>query len=255
MRTDFLFLISFLILLSPRQGISISRSNGVEQGTATLYSANKYPKERRDFCFNFESGPSQARSGSCDLRYGYLYVGDELDWFESSAAQNDRSVIRDLGSHRWLDDFEVRRIEPLPRLKPGEQRSFTVDASGADGADGAPGAPGGRGEQGAVADGVVQAERTQMLDTEPPTQPTAPSRPKRDGRPKVSSLWVKAIAGHMYVIHVVNETRDFYALFHVEDVKRGDNCTISWRLMPTPVNDEPSERSDGSSGNEAEKRK
>jgi hypothetical protein len=48
-------------------------------------------------------------------------------------------------------------------------------------------------------------------------------------------MFVKAVAGHMYVIHVVDEARDFYVLFRVDSIERGDSCTISWRLIPSPV--------------------
>ena len=47
-------------------------------------------------------------------------------------------------------------------------------------------------------------------------------------------MFVKAIAGHMYVIRVVNETDDFYVLFRVEEIERGSKCTISWRMVPAP---------------------
>jgi hypothetical protein len=34
------------------------------------------------------------------------------------------------------------------------------------------------------------------------------------------------------VIHVVDDKRDFYALFRVDKLQRGDNCTISWKMIP-----------------------
>jgi hypothetical protein len=64
--------------------------------------------------------------------------------------------------------------------------------------------------------------------------PAAPSRPEQDGTPKVDPKWVKAVVGHMYVIHVVDDTRDFYALFRVDQISKGDTCTISWQLVPAP---------------------
>jgi hypothetical protein len=94
-------------------------------------------------------------------------------------------------------------------LKAGEQRHISIDTSGADGADGAD------------AVGIVRP------------RPGA-SRPKNDGKPKVDPLFVKAVSGHLYVIHVVDDVRDFYALFRVEALERGDNCVISWRLITAP---------------------
>jgi hypothetical protein len=137
------------------------------------------------------------------LLYGSLYVGDDLDWFQSSTAEGDRSVLKDLGEHDWSTWFEVPVVEPMAKLKPGEKRNITVDSSGADGEDGAP---------------------------------AKPSRPKHDGKPRVDSLFAKAIVGHVYVIHVVDDSRDFYALVRVEALEKGDNCTVSWKLIPEPVN-------------------
>ena len=60
-------------------------------------------------------------------------------------------------------------------------------------------------------------------------------KPKRDGKPKIDPIFVKAVVGHIYAIHVVNDTRDYYVLFRVEALTKGDHCTISWRLAPAPV--------------------
>jgi len=193
-----------------------------QESTVTLYSVNKHRGEQLRFCVNFKTAPAGLLRAPCDLRYGALYVGDDLDWFESSAGAGNRSVIKDLGDHAWTAKFEVPVVEPLPKLKPGEQRQVGIDASGADGADGAPG------ENGADADGVVRSR--------PVSAPVSgtPSRPKHDGKPRVDPMWVKAIAGHLYVIHVVDDTRDFYAVFRVEALQRGDQCTVAWKLIPEP---------------------
>jgi hypothetical protein len=200
-----------------------------QRATVTLYSTNKY-QGKPPSCLVLQTGAPGSRSGSCDVRYGALYVGDDLDWFESSAEQRNRSVIKDLGLLNWDQAFKVPTVEPLPKLKPGEQRTITVDSSGADGADGAPGA---RGQDGADADGVVRSRPANDANRASVVRDT-PSRPKRDGNPRIDPLFVKAIVGHMYVIHVVDDVRDFYALFRVEALERGDNCTISWRLVPAP---------------------
>lgn len=206
---------------------SFAQQPANQNPTVTLYSVNKHRGEQRNFCFNFQSSPSISLRSDCDLKYGSLYAGDDLDWFESSSARDDRSVIKDLGDYSWTAKFEIPVVEPLPKLKPGEQRKFTVDTSGADGADGAPGKPG------ADADGVVRAQN--IPPTPPTSQPTTkPTRPGHDGKPKADPIWVKAVIGHLYVIHVVDETRDFYALFRVEGLQRGDNCTVSWKLIPAP---------------------
>lgn len=231
MRKISLILPGILLLLS---GASLSlwasvHSSMPHSSTVTLYSTNKYQGERPP-CLVLEAVAPGSRNGSCDVRYGALYVGDDLDWFESSAEQHNRSVIKDLGLLNWDQAFKVPTVEPFPKLKPGEQRTVTVDASGADGADGAPGAPG---RNGADADGVVRSRPANDASGAGVVRDT-PSRPKHDGKPRVDPLFVKALVGHMYVIHVVDDVRDFYALFRVEALERGDNCTVSWQLTHAP---------------------
>jgi hypothetical protein len=130
-----------------------------------------------------------------------------------------------LGAFDWADSFSVPAVEPFPKLKEGEQRVVAVDASGADGEDGAPGAPAADG------DGVTRERARPEVEGPAP----APRRPKRDGVPKVDPIFVKAVAGHMYVIRVVDDAHDFYVLFRVEALVRGDNCTISWKRIPPPA--------------------
>ncbi len=112
------------------------------QNPVTLYSINKHRGEQRVFCMNFRSGAMGYSGRPCDLRYGSLYVGDNWDWFESSGASSNRSVIKDLGQLSWDEEFTISVVQPLPKLKPGEQRHVSIDASGADGADGRPGEDG-----------------------------------------------------------------------------------------------------------------
>jgi hypothetical protein len=198
-----------------------------QQPTVTLYSINKHRGERRDFGFNFERASGSPANAAADLRYGYLYVGDELDWFESSATQGNRSVIKDLGKLNWSDQFEVPVVEPLARLKPGEQRRITIDSSGAGGANRASGSRLDRSSE------IVIPLPSRTPDELPPLPEPPPETRKR--KPKVDPMFVPAVLGHLYVIHVVDDTRDFYALFRVEALQRGDNCTISWRLIAPPL--------------------
>ena len=196
-----------------------------QSGSATLFSLNKYGREKnpspnRNYCLDFKTGASPNRSEPCDLRYGSLYAGEDRDWFQSSGHRDSRGVIKDLGPLTWDDSIKVSVIEPRPKLKPGEQRNVTIDVSGADGADGAPGAPG------ADADGVVRPR--------PANRPPAPARKKNDGVPKIDPIFVKAIIGHMYVARIVDETNDFYALFRVEAIERGDSVLVSWKVIESP---------------------
>jgi hypothetical protein len=198
-------------------------------GSFTLYSPLKYKKEKRDFCFDFVNGASQRHADPCDLRYGMLYAGDEWDWFQSSTP-GTRSVIKDLGPRSWNEAFKVPAVKPLPKLLPAERRNISVDVSGADGDDGAPGEPGAPGADG---DGVIR-QRT------PPTPIVYPPRKKKhDGKPKIDPAFVKAVVGHMYVIRIVDDHRDFYALFRVEALERGDHCVVSWKTIDAPQDVSP----------------
>ncbi len=186
--------------------------------TITLYSRIKYTDARSDLCFNLDAGELIPEGRRCDIYYGTLRAGEDFDWFQSGTTTVNRSKIRDLGPYSWTDGFTVPVIEPFPKLKPGETRPVIVDTSGADGADGLPGKPAVNG------DGTLQ--RPIVVDR--------PSRAKNDGTPKIDPIFAKAIVGHMYVIHVIDQTADFYALFRVESLERGDKCTISWRKILAP---------------------
>ena len=188
------------------------------QETVVLYSPLQYKHDHSRANFDFISGQIPKRPAPGHLAFGLLRAGDDFDWFQSTGTGSNRGLIRDLGELKWTDYFDIPAIEPLPKLKPGERRTITVDTSGADGADGARGADG---------DGVV---RERPGDTRP-------SRPKHDGKPRIDPVFVKAVVGHLYVIHVVNDAQDFYALFRVETLTRGDNVTISWRLVPAPISE------------------
>jgi hypothetical protein len=59
-------------------------------------------------------------------------------------------------------------------------------------------------------------------------------QPTRPAGVQTSPNMIRAIPGHMYVVHVVDDKRDFYALFRVDALQRGDNCTISWKMIPSP---------------------
>jgi hypothetical protein len=152
-----------------------------------------------------------------------------------SAADVDRSVIKDLGKYAWSDKFTVPWVEPLAKLKPGEHRGVFVSTRGKDGEDGKPGNDGMDGRNGL--DGRNAANSIGSPSTnipERPREPVAPRKPKRDAEIRTSSDLIRAVLGHMYVIHVVDDERDFYALLRIESLQRGDNCTISWKLIPPP---------------------
>jgi hypothetical protein len=52
-----------------------------------------------------------------------------------------------------------------------------------------------------------------------------------------TQIFAKVMVGHIYAVHVKDETRDFYAVFRVEEHRQRDHCTISWTLVDTPLDD------------------
>lgn len=212
------------------------------QEMATLYAPKSYNGDHGRAYFDFQTGQLAKRGAHWNLAYGLLRAGEDFDWFQSKAALDDRSLIKDLGKLTWTDHFEVPLIEPLPKLKAGELRTINIDLSGANGANGAngssgaAGAPGRRGEDGGARQTSASLPNYDA-GTPPPRDPfptgESPRPPKR--KPKIDPIFVKAIVGHIYAIRVVNDHQDFYALFRVESLTRGDNVTISWRLAPSPV--------------------
>ncbi len=202
---------------------------------------------------NFKTG---AYGPDWDLNYGSLYVSEGRDWLQVSTMKGDRTAFRDLGAFDWSDEFTVPAVEPFPKLKEGEQRQVVVNADGADGKPGQPASAKGpvgpqvNGEDGlrgspiargyfppsGAADypgGPGYVERP-WLSSRRPATPAATPRPRRNGVPKVDPIFAKAIPGHMYVLRVVDDAEDFYVLFRVESLVRGDNCTITWKRVPAP---------------------
>ena len=212
------------------------------QNLTELHSLNKYGRDQnqdptRNYCLDFLTGVSGKRSDPCDLRYGSLYVGDDWDWFQSSGHRDSRGLIKDLGRLNWESQLKVPFIKPLPKLLPSERRTITVNADGADGADGAPGAPGRPGAD-ALIDPITGYERRQKPSTTPPPNtydPIPNTKKKHDGVPKVDPIFVKAIVGHMYAMRVLDEKNDFYVLFRVEEIKKGDSVVVSWKLVDAPI--------------------
>jgi len=59
--------------------------------------------------------------------------------------------------------------------------------------------------------------------------PALPAYPEPTREPSV-----KAIVGHMYVVHTKDRDSDHYALFRVEALEPDTSVTISWKLMRSP---------------------
>jgi hypothetical protein len=50
-----------------------------------------------------------------------------------------------------------------------------------------------------------------------------------------SGEYAKVISGHMYLMHVKDETADFYVMFRVEGHEQHKRCMISWRNVSAPT--------------------
>ncbi len=65
----------------------------------------------------------------------------------------------------------------------------------------------------AIASAVFILAITSSAVSAQSTTPTVATRQPREGKPKIEPAFVKAIAGHIYVVRIVDEKSDFYALF------------------------------------------
>ncbi len=45
---------------------------------------------------------------------------------------------------------------------------------------------------------------------------------------------IRAVAGHLYVMHLKNGDADFYVMFRVESLEPGGVCHLSWKRVPSP---------------------
>lgn len=48
---------------------------------------------------------------------------------------------------------------------------------------------------------------------------------------------IRAVTGHMYVMHVKDDDSDFYVMFRVESLEPEGECTINWKRVPSPEGD------------------
>lgn len=253
-------LVCVLILALCHIGPTLAQTGPPDQPlTVTFYSPIKYKRKgapvSRNLAangdtsrtyFSFATGKFEGQWENSDLCYGKIYAGADRDWFVLTGTRDSRSVIEDLGERAWSDTLKVSAAQPLPKLKEGEQRRITIDTSGApggsglNGADGAPGVSGdnvealatgfGRGQtinRGAVRVGEDAPDIPPALG---PVPGWRPSRKKVNNPP----ILVKAVLGHMYVIHLVDSQVDSYILLHVDDLLAGDKCTISWKRVSAP---------------------
>lgn len=219
--------------------VSTKPQNPPAPQTIVLY-APEYPGDMDRVSVDLQRAAYASRFNFGDVGYGLLRVGREVDWLEISVGSDRRSVFRDLGPHAWTDKLTVPWVEPLAKLKPGEVRQVFVSSNGAPGK----GAPSGKSYEGlsALPGGGAGTNPDACCDTPISTgvidRTTIREKSKRAPTPpagvQTSPNMIRANLGHMYVVHVVDDKRDFYALFRIDALQPGNNCTISWKMIPPP---------------------
>jgi len=214
------------------------------QAPVTLYAVVKYGDEQHQHCLSLATGiPGVATSKHepCNLSYGFMSMGNDSDWFRTAVIDGDRSVIKDLGVLDWNSRYQVPVIAALPKLAPGEHRQITIDFTGA-GGDTPPVArdsrdlsPASRRANETLPENSSIYASMQPGDDDFVPRPYTPKK-KHVERPTTDPKFIvaKASLGHIYVVHVADEVNDFYALFRVDALDKGDHCTISWQMIPAP---------------------
>lgn len=200
----------------------LCQKNETELKTVKLFSVFNFDNSFNDAfvnkgCFSFVSETVNCKTH--DLIFGNRRSGNDWDWFEASGS-GSRNKIVNLGKLDWADNFLIPVVEPYPKLKKNENRSVTIDTSGAKGKDGLPG------RNCRNADGTITESRTNITAQ---TSESEVSDKKSDYQP-----FVKAIPGNMYLLRIKDDNNDFYVLFRVDELERGHQCTISWKRIDAP---------------------
>lgn len=258
--------LAFVATLALSQTVSVAQTAGQTISpdgltTVTLYSPAKYRltntpplsggRPRPDFSrasFNFTSSKLNPRKW--DLSYGNL--GDWL--LVGFGIEDDRSTIKDLGRIAWNDRFKVPVVPQLPELKPGVSRYIAIRSKGPSQlSSDIRGAPSARDQYidvplndlPEVPESNAGAGRMPTFEIRPSPPPPKPGKaangfasitmgPPNSKRSKPAPVLASVVVGHMYVIHVVKAQSDFYVLVHVDGLVPRDNCTISWKRIPSP---------------------
>ncbi|HVG90750.1 MAG TPA: hypothetical protein VNB54_04605 [Alphaproteobacteria bacterium] len=146
----------------------LTESNELTAGTLLKREmqsgVDNYPYAAYSFKFG-GNGPETQKL--CRNNWELLFGNSpEPDSFDVTMVTDDRSRIRDLGSHTWEEKFAV---------------------------------------------------------------PNLPAYEKPQREPSV-----KALEGHIYVVHSRDTDTDLYALFRVEKLESGERVEITWKLIPEP---------------------
>lgn len=162
-------------------------------------------------CLNLKTLDQSRCHWTGTMDYG-TRVGDNQDIFKIEIAQTEQTRVIDLGKHEWTDSFDVPYIRPWPRLRPGENRSVALNASGT-----------------RAPDGKTYAHTDLNNQVSSSVQGKAGLT-----RSDVYDPLTVAIEGHIYAIRVLDDKDDFYLLVRVEKVVQGNSATITFKKVPSP---------------------
>ena len=175
-------------------------------------------------------------------------IGVNINLFHVSGGRESRTRMAPIGKHEWTDEFTVPLVEPWEPLGPGEQRTLSINASGADGAPGAKGIDGPPGAAGMNGDGtytpagrppaVAPAVETSGKDyaSAPAAEQVSSSIKGKDGTVRRDGYApiLEAKKGFIYAVRVVEGDKDYYVLVRVEDVVDGELVKLSYMKLQLP---------------------
>lgn len=146
-------------------------------------------------------------------------LGVNWDIFQLSSFTAQSRMI-DLGQHSWDETIGIPSIEPWPELKPGENRNVTFNTSGA-----------GRGQP---IDYGKASLTTQVSSTVTQTG-TASGGLVRTGKVVKADTYtpvIEAKKNHVYLVHILDKKWNYYLLFRVDDLVRGEKAVLSFKRVP-----------------------
>jgi hypothetical protein len=212
------------LAMLPIASPAVAQTTGPEQPMrVTLYSAETPlplgpdekklgPDDSRAY-FSFTSGSFDAQLGSCDGTLPRSAFGLLL-----GTAGETIMALSAILKAGWNDNVSPDGC-PLPELQRGEGRLITN----------------GRGQSALTMRTTPQISMPTDFGEEQLPPRVSPIRNEgRPRKPEPAPVLVQAVPGHLYVIHVVKAPSDFYVLVHVDSLKEGDKCTISWKRIPSP---------------------
>lgn len=177
-------------------------------------------------CFSFITKANDCKRK--DLSYGHLRIGSDWDWFQVFG-EGSRNKIVKIGNFEWTDDFEIPIVEPYQKLKDGEKRKVFISADGKDGANGKKGKDGADGRNW---DGTFNAKPiAETIQTEKSEITVEKESSETKLEQEVYQLFAEVILDNIYVMRIVEDDKDFYILFRVDELEKGHKCVISWKKI------------------------